>query len=105
MSHRKATMGERVRAHVVLPKEMIEEIDCLVGKRERSRFIEDALEHRLILERQKQALSELRGMLDPADYPEWSTPEKVSEWVHNMRQEENRRQLEREARRLELYSE
>lgn len=91
-------MAERVRAHVVLPKEMVEEIDSLVGKRGRSKFIEDALKLKVINERQKKALAEFTGFLDPDDYPEWSTPEKVSEWVHNMRQEDMKKQIAREER-------
>ena len=97
-------MGERVRAHVVLPKEMVEEIDSLVGKRGRSKFIEDALKLKVINERQKRAFAATRGTIDVKDYPEWSTPEKISEWVHNMRQADLKKELEEEARRRERLS-
>ena len=98
-------MSEKRRAHVVLPKEMIDEIDSLVGKRGRSKFVQDALALKLINARQRKALAEFTGFLDLADYPEWSTPEKVSEWVRSLRQFDLQKDLEREARWKELLGE
>jgi hypothetical protein len=37
--------------------------------------------------RQKEALAATAGALADANYPEWSTPEKSSEWVRKMRRE------------------
>jgi len=37
-----ATSSERRRAHVVMPVELVREIDALVGRRGRSRFFEEA---------------------------------------------------------------
>ena len=36
-------MTETARAHVVLPRKLLEEIDALVGKRKRSEFIAEVL--------------------------------------------------------------
>lgn len=77
------------RAHVVLPEELIEEIDRLAGKRKRSQFIEAAVREKLTRERQSAALRESAGVLDPNDYPDWSTPEKVSTWVRKSRQQDD----------------
>jgi predicted transcriptional regulator len=83
-----------VRAHVVLPEELLAEVDRLAGKRKRSRFVEEAVREKLTLERQRKALRESAGILNAADYPEWQTPEMISEWVRNLRQLDNER-LER----------
>jgi hypothetical protein len=77
------------RTHIVLPEEMIEEIDRIAGKRKRSQFIEEAVRERLIIERQRTAVRAAAGILKPDDYPEWSTPEKTSEWVHRMRRQDD----------------
>ena len=82
-------MSETVRAHVVLPRELVEAVDTLVDKRSRSEFIEEALREKLARERMRRALADTAGSLDLADHPEWSTPEQVSAWVHEMRSEEN----------------
>ena len=78
-----------MRAHVVLPEEMIEEIDRVAGKRGRSRFIEEAVADKLRRARLLKALHETAGMLNAEDYPEWSTPEKVSQWVHDNRRRDD----------------
>lgn len=38
-----AMMKETVRTHVVLPRDLVEAVDTLVGKRTRSEFVEQAL--------------------------------------------------------------
>ncbi len=70
-----------MRAHVVLPEELVEEVDRLAGKRRRSQVVEEAIREKL-----GAALRESAGALSPGDYPEWSTPERTSEWVRSMRQ-------------------
>ena len=74
-----------MRIHVVLPEELVRGVDELVGKRGRSRFIAEATRERLQRERLLKALQEGAGMLDPKKYPYWSTPEKVAQWVHDLR--------------------
>ena len=74
------------RTHIVLPQEMIEEIDRIAGKRRRSEFIEDAIRAKLVNARQREALRQAAGILKSKDYPDWSTPEKTSEWVRKQRE-------------------
>ena len=51
-----------------------------------NRFVaREAVREKLTRELQREALTKTRGALKGADYPEWSTPEKTSEWVHNSR--------------------
>lgn len=78
-----------MRAHIVLPDDLIEEVDKLAGPRKRSQFIEDAVRAKVLNERQKRAMEAYIASGGLKDVPpEWSTPEKTSEWVHNMRMEE-----------------
>jgi predicted transcriptional regulator len=77
------------RAHIVLPEELLNEVDKLTGKRKRSQFVEEAIKEKLARERQKHALIASVGVLNPADYPDWDTPEKVSAWVRASRQVDN----------------
>lgn len=98
-------MVEKRRTHIVLPKEMVDQIDSLVGKRGRSKFIEEALVLPLINAHQRKVFSEFTDFLDPADYPEWSTPEKISAWVRAQRQQVLKQDMEREARWAELRGE
>lgn len=78
--------NERVRAHVVMPRELIEEVDKLVGHRRRSDFMTEAVRERLLRARREQVLRETAGALAASDYPEWETPEKVSAWVQKSRE-------------------
>jgi Arc/MetJ-type ribon-helix-helix transcriptional regulator len=74
-----------VRTHVVLPAELVHQIDELVGKRKRSAFIEDAVEERIKRERLRKALATTAGMLKDDYPPEWETPEKTREWLREIR--------------------
>jgi metal-responsive CopG/Arc/MetJ family transcriptional regulator len=75
-----------MRTHVVLPEELLEKVDTRIGKRRRSRFIQEAIEEKLAREDQGAAIRGLAGLLKPDEVPEyWNSSEKVSEWVHNLR--------------------
>lgn len=75
------------RAHVVLSEELLRAVDQVAGKRKRSRFVEEAIREKLSREELSSALRESAGALNPADYPEWDAPNKVSSWVRARRQE------------------
>lgn len=78
-------MTETVRTHVVLPKELVEGIDELVGQRHRSQFIADAAKEMLRRRRLIVAADDVRGSLANVDIPGWETPESTSEWVRAQR--------------------
>src|SRR5262249_5922949 len=81
---RKSVPNKRV--HVVIPKDLTDEIDSLVGQRRRSAFICDATREKLIQRKQLEAIRKFSGSLKSSDYPEW---EKGSaEWVSNLRKED-----------------
>jgi hypothetical protein len=81
-----------MRAHIVLPEELVAEIDRLAGPRGRSRFIEEAVRAKVQHEKQRLALDMVLSMppSDAKKYPYWRTPEDVSRWVHKMREEGDR---------------
>jgi metal-responsive CopG/Arc/MetJ family transcriptional regulator len=79
-------MGEeRVRTHVVIPRELVEEVDELVGHRRRSDFMTEAVREKLQRARRERVLRESAGALT-GEYPAWATPEKVSAWVRENRE-------------------
>lgn len=90
-----------MRTHVILRDELVEEIDRLVGKRKRSKFMEEAIEERLRREALAAALEKTAGMFKAEVPPEWDTPQKVSDWVKQLRVEETKR-LEKKLQGLAL---
>lgn len=78
-----------VRAHFTTSQELINEVDRLVGPRRRSEFLNEAAKEKI--ERAK-LLKTTRSMLSlpPVDEPEWSTPEAVAKWLHELRAESDR---------------
>lgn len=79
------TRDGTVRTHVVLPAELVRQIDELVGKRKRSAFIEDAVEERVTRQRLRMALATTAGMLRDDYPPEWETPDTTREWLRKIR--------------------
>lgn len=75
-----------MRTHIILSDELVEEIDNLVGKRKRSRFVEEAITEKLRRGAMLNALKETAGVLMAEEYPEWDTSEKVMKWVKKSRQ-------------------
>ena len=75
-----------MRTHIILPEGLVEEIDNLVGKRKRSRFVKEAITEKLRRGALLNALKETTGILSAEEHPEWETPEKVVTWVKESRQ-------------------
>lgn len=76
-----------VRTNLLLPKDLVDEVDHFAGERGRSRYVAEALRARLKRDRLKEVIERTAGVLRPEDYPEWSTSEKVVEWVRERRSE------------------
>jgi len=87
------TRDGTVRTHVVLPAELVRQIDELVGKRRRSAFIEDAVGERMKRERLRKALATTAGALKGKLPPEWEEPGGPAEWVHRNRQQDRRNRI------------
>lgn len=80
-----AVSAERRRAHIVLPQELIDEIDSLVGPRKRSQFVQEAIEDKIGRRRRVEAFDKVVGSLVNAGPPEWATSESAAQWVHDLR--------------------
>ena len=68
-----------VRTNLLLPEDLVKEVDHFAGPRGRSRYVTEALEARLKHDRQRLAFEETFGALDAADYPHWSTSDDVGD--------------------------
>jgi metal-responsive CopG/Arc/MetJ family transcriptional regulator len=77
--------SEMIRTHVLLPKDVVEEIDRSVGERRRSGFLAEAAREKLERQRRVQTLERFAGWLKDVDIPGWETPEATAEWVHRQR--------------------
>lgn len=70
LSHTKKTRTRSQRKHVALPKALIDEVDKLIGKDERTQFLIKTVEERLISLRQLRALEQAVGAWKDEDHPE-----------------------------------
>ena len=78
------------RVHVVIPKELTDEIDASVGPRNRSSFICEAAREKLTRLKQIEAIRKFAGSLGDRSHPEWEYGS--AEWVHNLRQADEKNQ-------------
>lgn len=75
-----------MRTNLLLPRELVERVDQLAGPRGRSRFVAEVLDRAVRRELQREALRSTAGMLKgKPGYEHWSTPERVVEWVSDLR--------------------
>ncbi len=80
-----------MRTHVIISDELIKKVDSLVGKRRRSRFVEEVIRERIKRETLLESLKETSAALSVEEHPEWETPEKVARWVQVTRQQDDKR--------------
>ena len=85
MRHR---MRMAVRTNLLLPEDLVREVDRLSRPRGRTRYVAEAVQRQVRRDRLRVAFEMTFGALNPADHPEWSTSEKVTEWVRQLRAEE-----------------
>ncbi len=76
-----------VRTNLLLPKELVDEVDRFAGERGRSRYVADALRAKLKRDHFRETIDQTAGVLRAVDYPEWETSEAVVEWVRKRRRE------------------
>ena len=85
------------RAHVILPIDLVADIDKLVGKRGRSAFLTELAQREIKLRHQRQALREAAGAWKSEDHPELA--EGSDAWIREIRSLDSRRFEELERRR------
>ena len=76
-----------VRTNLLLPKELVDEVDTFAGVRGRSRYVAEALRAKLKRDRLQDAIARTAGVWSADAYPEFATSEKVVEWVRSRRAE------------------
>jgi hypothetical protein len=77
------------RTHIVIPQQLVSEIDTLVGKRGRSTFLTQAAEKELMRLRQIRALEAAAGSWKDKDHPELK--QGSAKWVKKLRREYDQR--------------
>jgi hypothetical protein len=77
-----------VRTNLLLPAELVAEVDELAGPRGRGRFVAEALREKLGRERLQRVISETAGILDREAYPQWDSSDDVASWVRALRAED-----------------
>ncbi len=81
-------MGSQ-RAHIVLPEELVEEIDAVVGPRGRSAFLVETAQAELRRRRLLAFLRDEEPAWKAADHPEFARG--AGPWVKRLRQESEHR--------------
>ncbi len=71
------------RTHVILPIDVVADIDKLVGKRGRSAFLTELAQHEIKLRRQREVLREIAGAWKAEDHPELA--DGAESWVREIR--------------------
>ena len=89
-------MAATVRAHVVISADLVEEVDRLVGRRNRSRFVVEAVEAKLAQISLLRAARKAAGSLADLEMPDWETSDAAARWVHDLRREGERIPLDPE---------
>ncbi|HJX00633.1 MAG TPA: ribbon-helix-helix domain-containing protein [Terriglobales bacterium] len=73
------------RVHIVIPKELTDQIDSVVSERSRSAFICDAVREKLVREKQVKALERLKSRPFKGGPKEWDIDS--AGWVRRLRTE------------------
>jgi hypothetical protein len=84
---------ERSRAHIVLPEDLLEEVDALVGPRRRSEFFVEAAREKVRREKLRRAAHAVAGSLADTPIPGWESSEEARAWVRSLRQESDEKSL------------
>ncbi|MBI2780618.1 MAG: hypothetical protein HYX55_02325 [Chloroflexi bacterium] len=74
-----------VRTNLLLPEDLVEQLDRIAGPRGRSRYVADAVRERLRRDERMAAIKAAAGLW--RDHPLFPTSEAVVEWVRELRRE------------------
>ena len=77
------------RAHIVIPEELVRAIDQLVGGRQRSAFLTQAAEEKLMRFRQLKALQAAAGAWKDEDHPELK--QGAAKYISKLRRQDEKR--------------
>jgi hypothetical protein len=81
------------RTHVILPEDLLSEVDALVGQRGRSAFLIEVLRQEIKRRRLLTALSHPEPAWKDEDHPELA--DGAEAWVRRLREDDNRIEAEK----------
>jgi metal-responsive CopG/Arc/MetJ family transcriptional regulator len=81
----------KTKAHLVIPHDLLEEVDQIAGKRKRSLFIAEATREKLQRERFLRTLEETQGAWSDKNHPELKTARDMEQFVSDKRQSYRKR--------------
>ena len=76
----------KTKAHLVIPHDILEEVDQIAGKRKRSLFIAEATREKLQRERFLKTLEETQGAWSDKNHPDLKNAKDVERFVMGKRQ-------------------
>lgn len=79
-------MRMAVRTNLLLPEDVVQELDRVAGPRGRSRYVAEAVRERIRREERHRLLKEIVGAWK--DHPLFPTSDSVYEWVRELRRED-----------------
>jgi metal-responsive CopG/Arc/MetJ family transcriptional regulator len=80
-------MAVRSPTNLSLPADLVEQVDEVAGRRNRSAFVEQAIRDRMRREKLRIGMERAFGAWKLEDYPEFATSEDVVRWVRELRAE------------------
>ncbi|MBI2017601.1 hypothetical protein HYS92_00975 [Candidatus Daviesbacteria bacterium] len=80
-----------VRANIIFPKDLLLEVDKLVGPGKRSAFLAESVRKHLNQINFAKVARESVGMLDAKNYPHFSTAKKVRSYIRSFRKKNDLR--------------
>lgn len=80
-----------MRTHVVIPPDLLEEVDRLVGSRRRSQFFTAAIEEKVQRVKLAAAARKAAGSLSDVPIPGWESSAEAAEWVRASRRTDEQR--------------
>jgi metal-responsive CopG/Arc/MetJ family transcriptional regulator len=81
----------KTKAHLVIPRDILEEVDQIAGKRKRSLFIAEATREKLQRERFLRTLEETQGVWSNKNHPDLKTARDMEQFVSDKRQSYRKR--------------
>jgi hypothetical protein len=85
------TPEDAMRTHVVVPEDLLAEVDRLIGPRRRSQFFVDAVAEKVARIKLADVAAKAAGALKEVSIPDWNTAEKARNWVRGSRQADEQR--------------
>lgn len=76
-----------IRANLLLPEDLVAEVDRIAGPRNRSRYFADAARAAIRRDRLRAVVDQTAGAWRAEDYPEFATSDHVLAWVRARRAE------------------